>query len=176
MADSKAAIVTYEEWEGQVPREIRDDPLWEMKAYRLALFLHYLAWEDCARLVKDRHWKAMAAIVAMAGQLIRSAGSVSANIEEGYGRGFGRQFALFFRYALGSARETRGLSQSSRAEKRRIAIHREPGVEEMELSGAASVARSWPAARDRMMGLGANDPNQDPIRAVIRTGWLERKL
>jgi hypothetical protein len=81
--------VTYEGWEEQVPQEIRGDPLWEMKAYRLALFLHDLAWENCARLAKDRRGKAMA---AMASQLIRSAGSVSANIEEGYGRGLGRQF------------------------------------------------------------------------------------
>lgn len=44
--------MTYEEWEEQVPEEIRGDPLWEMKAYRLALFLHDLAWEDCARLVR----------------------------------------------------------------------------------------------------------------------------
>jgi four helix bundle protein len=102
MANSKAAIVTYEEWEEQVPEEIRGDPLWEMKGYRLALFLHDLAWEDCGRLVRDRRGK------AIAGQLIRSAGSISANIEEGYGRGFGKQFALFLRYALGSARETRG--------------------------------------------------------------------
>lgn len=94
--------MTYEEWEGQVPREIRDDPLWEMKAYRLALFLYDLTWEDCTRLGRDRRGK------AVADQLIRSAGSISANIEEGYGRGFGKQFALFLRYALGSARETRG--------------------------------------------------------------------
>jgi four helix bundle protein len=102
MANSRGRTVTYEEWKEQVPEEIRGDPLWEMKAYRLALFLHDLAWEDCARLAKDRRGK------AIAGQLIRSAGSISANIEEGYGRGFGRQFALFLRYSLGSTRETRG--------------------------------------------------------------------
>jgi four helix bundle protein len=94
--------MTYEEWQRQVPDEIRDDPLWKMEAYRLALFLHDLTWEDCARMLKDRRGRTIAE------QLIRSAGSISANIEEGYGRGFGKPFALFLRYSLGSTRETRG--------------------------------------------------------------------
>jgi four helix bundle protein len=41
-------------------------------------------------------------------QLIESAGSISANIEEGYGRGFGKDYARFLKTAIGSARETRG--------------------------------------------------------------------
>ena len=94
--------MTYEEWQEQVPDEIRNDPLWQMEAYRLALFLHDLVWEDCAQMMKDRRGK------AIADQLIRSAGSIGANIEEGYGRGFGKPFALFLRYSLGSTRETRG--------------------------------------------------------------------
>lgn len=102
MANSTQRTLTYEKWEAQVPEEIRRDPLWEMKAYRLALFLHDLAWEDCARLASDRRGRAVAE------QLIRSAGSICANIKEGYGRGFGRPFALFLRYSLGSTRETRG--------------------------------------------------------------------
>lgn len=95
-------MITYEEWEKQVPDEIRSDPLWKMEAYRLALFLYDLAWEDCGRMMRDRRGQAVAK------QLIESAGSISANIEEGYGRGFGKQFALFLRYSLGSTRETRG--------------------------------------------------------------------
>jgi len=94
--------MTYEEWQEDVPDGIQGDPLWDMEAYRLALFLHDLAWVDCEGMLKDPRGR------AIAGQLIRSAGSISANIEEGYGRGFGRPFALFLRYSLGSARETRG--------------------------------------------------------------------
>jgi len=94
--------MTYEEWEAQVPEEFRNDPLWRMEAYRLALFLYDLAWEDCGQLMKDRRGR------VIADQLIRSAGSICANIEEGYGRGFGRQFAQFLGYSLGSTRETRG--------------------------------------------------------------------
>jgi len=92
----------YAEWESQVPAEIRQDPLWKMDAYRLALYLYDLAWEDCRRLLADPRGRAVAE------QLIRSVGSICANIEEGYGRGFGKSFAQFLGYSLGSARETRG--------------------------------------------------------------------
>jgi four helix bundle protein len=44
----------------------------------------------------------------LARQVIASADSVCSNIEEGYGRGFGRQLLQFYGYALGSARETKG--------------------------------------------------------------------
>ncbi len=41
-------------------------------------------------------------------QLIRSVGSISANIEEGYGRGLGPDYAYRLRIAMGEARETQG--------------------------------------------------------------------
>ncbi len=45
---------------------------------------------------------------AIAEQLVRSAGSVSANVEEGHGRGYGKQRNLFFMVSIGSARESKG--------------------------------------------------------------------
>ena len=60
-------------------------------------------WNDCERLVQDRRGRAISE------QIIRSGGSVSANIEEGYGRGIGTKSYLYFlRVAIGSARETKG--------------------------------------------------------------------
>ena len=78
------------------------DPLWAFETYRTALFLADLAWFDCEKLMADARGK------AIVHQLIRSAGSVPANIEEGYGRGYGKDYARFLRIAIGSARETRG--------------------------------------------------------------------
>ena len=53
-------------------------------------------------MIKDPRGKAIAR------QLIRSVGSICANIEEGHGRGFGKDNAYFQRIALGLARESRG--------------------------------------------------------------------
>jgi len=100
--------VTYEEWEQGVPEVIRADPVWQFYAYRKALFLYDLAWEDCERLMRDLRGQAVAQ------QLIRSAGSISANVEEGYGRGLGKDRDYFLRISTGSARETRGWYYRSR--------------------------------------------------------------
>jgi len=97
-----AEFRNYEEWLAHVPEGLQADPLWVFEAYRTALFLADLAWFDCDKLAVDLRGKAIAR------QLIRSAGSVPANIEEGYGRGYGKDYARFLRIAIGSARETRG--------------------------------------------------------------------
>lgn len=45
---------------------------------------------------------------ALLSQLIRSVDSISANLDEGFGRGIQRkEYTQFLRFALGSARETR---------------------------------------------------------------------
>ncbi len=92
----------YEEWLGQVPDCLVSDPLWEFETYRKALFFADLAWRDCEQLLKHPLGKYLVS------QVLRSAGSSSANIEEGYGRGFGKDYARFLRIALGSTREARG--------------------------------------------------------------------
>jgi hypothetical protein len=56
--------MTYEEWEKGVPEEIKQDSLWKMKAYRLALFLGDLAGRDAARLAENRHLVSLAAVVS----------------------------------------------------------------------------------------------------------------
>ena len=94
--------MTFEEWEQQVPEQIKRDPVWRFLGYRKALHLSDLAWEDTEKMLRDLRG------AEFAKQLIRSAGSISANVEEGYGRGYGKDRDYFLRVALGSARETRG--------------------------------------------------------------------
>jgi len=53
--------------------------------YQNALQLWEMCWSDTEILQKDFRGKEIAK------QLIRSCGSISANIEEGYGRGFGKE-------------------------------------------------------------------------------------
>jgi four helix bundle protein len=94
--------MNFEEWQQSVPASIREDSLWKFQTYPRALFLYELTWRDCEKLMKDLRGEAVAK------QLIRSSGSISANLEESYGRGFGKDYAYFQRIALGSARESRG--------------------------------------------------------------------
>jgi len=94
--------VTYEEWEMEVHERVRNEPVWQFLGYRKALFLYDLAWEDCGRMMRDGRGRAVAE------QLIRSAGSISANMEEGHGRGYGKQRNWFFTVSIGSARESKG--------------------------------------------------------------------
>ena len=83
------------------------DRLDEVVFYLLAKELWLEYWDDCESLDKDVRGKEIIK------QLTRSVGSISANIEEGYGRGFGKEYPLFLRYSRGSARETKGWYQRS---------------------------------------------------------------
>jgi len=79
-----------------------NDPLASFGIYQLACQLFDDFWDDSEILGKDYRGRELVK------QQTRSLDSVCANIEEGYGRGFGRDYAHFLGYALGSARETRG--------------------------------------------------------------------
>lgn len=92
----------YEEWERGLPERIIADPVWRFLAYRKALYLYDLAWEDIHR------WPHSPGVFALADQLLRSVGSIGANIEEGWGRGYGPDRNRFLRIAIGSAREAKG--------------------------------------------------------------------
>jgi four helix bundle protein len=93
--------MTYEDWMGSVPQEIKDDSLWRMEVYRLSLFAEDLAWPDTSKLVHDKR------TISLSDQLLRSVGSVGANIAEGYSRQSGKDRARYYEYALGSAHEAR---------------------------------------------------------------------
>ena len=94
--------MNYKEWLAGVHPRIKAEPIWRSLMYQKAMFLYDLAWEDCGKMLDDARGRKVAA------QLIDSAGSISANMEEGHGRGFGKERQYFLRVALGSARETKG--------------------------------------------------------------------
>ena len=48
--------MTFKEWVDTVPRVIRDDPVWRVEAYRLALFAGDLAWHDSTKLLDLTCW------------------------------------------------------------------------------------------------------------------------
>ncbi len=93
--------MNYDDWVKSVPKDIAEDVLWTVKAYRYALFLSDLCWFDVSRLMQDKR------TLDLSDQLYRAAGSISANIAEGYSRSTGKDRARFYEYALGSARESR---------------------------------------------------------------------
>ncbi|MDX1672600.1 MAG: four helix bundle protein [Balneolaceae bacterium] len=90
----------YKKWKTEVPSAIREYKLWNVKAYRISLYLSELCFNDTLLLQKQHRY-------SMANQLYRAVGSISANIAEGYSRGYARDKARFYEYALGSARESK---------------------------------------------------------------------
>ncbi len=94
--------LTFEAWIETVHDGVKKEPIWQSLAYRKALFFHECVWHDFDILRRDIRGKAIME------QLIRSAGSISANLEEGHGRGYGKQRNWFFKVAIGSARESKG--------------------------------------------------------------------
>jgi four helix bundle protein len=95
------AMGDYAEWEKQVPEAYKVDSIWKVTAYRLALFLSDLCWQDFLKLLRDKR------TMAIADQLYRAVGSISANLAEGYSRVSGKDRARFYQYSLGSTREAR---------------------------------------------------------------------
>jgi four helix bundle protein len=70
--------------------------------YQLARQVFDEFWDDSEALAKDFRGKELAK------QQIRSLDSICANIEEGYGRGFGKELPYHLKIARGEARESRG--------------------------------------------------------------------
>ena len=83
------------------------DKLDEIGFYQLSMSLWDECWDDASILMKDSRGK------EISNQLIRAVGSISANIEEGYGRGYGKEYPQFLRISRGSAREARGWHKRS---------------------------------------------------------------
>lgn len=100
--------MTFEEWVATVPQTFKNDALWRIEAYRLALFLSDLVGRDADTLVQNPR------TLKSASQLFRAVGSIGANIAEGFSRRSTRDQARLYEYALGSAREARHWYYQSR--------------------------------------------------------------
>lgn len=81
---------------------MKDDPLFKYPAYVKALELFDRALEDTDKLLNDIRGREIVK------QIIRSVGSISANFEEGYGRGTTKEFIHSLRISNGEARESKG--------------------------------------------------------------------
>ena len=44
----------YQDWLDEVPKEIKNDAVWNLKVYRAALFLSDLSWEDAQQIIDHK--------------------------------------------------------------------------------------------------------------------------
>jgi four helix bundle protein len=79
-----------------------NDRLESFHMYQLARQLFDDFWVDSESVREDYRGRELVR------QQIRSLDSICANIEEGYGRGFGKEYPQHLRIARGEARESRG--------------------------------------------------------------------
>ncbi len=85
--------------------------MWQFLGYRKALFWYDLVWQDCEKLKRDLRGRAVAQ------QLIRSAGSISANVEGGHGRRAIAFILISCPFVILSDRRERRISISPRKEE-----------------------------------------------------------
>jgi len=79
-----------------------NDRLESFGIYRLARKLFDDFWADSEALGKDYRGRELVK------QQVRCLDSICANIEEGYGRGFGKELPQYLKIARGEAREAKG--------------------------------------------------------------------
>ncbi len=84
------------------------DPLYRYLVYQKALEFYDHVLEDTDAVMKDVRGREIAR------QLAKAAGSISANFEEGFGRGRSKEFIYHLNVSKGSARESKGSYRRAR--------------------------------------------------------------
>jgi four helix bundle protein len=93
--------MTLDEWVATVPRAIREDLMWKVRAFQIGTYLAHLATDDVVTVARDVR------VTVTADQLIRCIGGIGAAIAEGYSRRSRNDRIRYYEYALGSANEAK---------------------------------------------------------------------
>ena len=90
-----------DEWIATVPRALREDPIWKVRAYQIGSYLAHLAADDAAIAAADIRFREHAS------QLAKSVGGITAAISEGYSRLSRKDRIRYYEYGHGSANEAK---------------------------------------------------------------------
>lgn len=120
------------------------DPLERLQVYRLGLEAVREARADAEVFGRD------GLLREVGGQLLRAAGSICANVAEGYSRGTAAERRKFLEYALGSARECIVWYETSAHPERRTRIERLVSIRRLLLVMIRTARESVLADRKRM--------------------------
>jgi four helix bundle protein len=100
--------LNFAEWVNSVPAEIRNDPIWDLEVYRLALLTSEVADRDAQVLRPNLRMR------SVAGQLAAAAATISTNLREGSSRDASAERVQFYEYALTATRECREWYETAR--------------------------------------------------------------
>ena len=129
-----------------ISHETSNDPLFRMRAYKLAVDLLRLAWEDAKALTAEPVTE------RIAGQLYAAVNSIMANLGEGYSRSSGKDRARIFEFALGSVRESLSWYQGARPVLGDVVSSRLDSLEEMRRILIAIIPRERRSGIPRTRG------------------------
>ena len=90
-----------DEWIAAAPRALCSEAVWKVRAFQINAYIAWVASRDALLAQRD------ARFIHVAPQLVRAAGSIAANIAEGYSRQSRRDRIKYYEYALGSANEAK---------------------------------------------------------------------
>jgi four helix bundle protein len=98
-----------DEWVQAAPRAMQDGAIWKVRVFQIASYVAAVAADDARKL------ESSARFARVVPQLVGAAGSIAANVAEGYSRLSRKERIKYYEYALGSANETASWYQTAGA-------------------------------------------------------------